>query len=560
MSATKTVLVVENEELIRSSLVSALKFRGFDAAGAPNVSEAHRLVDKMGQSIDVTVLDMRLEDPYYPNITGADLGIDILKANPKWPSEFLIFSGYTQPDYYDAAFRLRTAAYIVKGTLTQDDLIRHIRSLALRRALNVDREDLGKKIEKIAATSHTANAAAIEVCQQVLEPETRACLGLPYVFLLSDSKGTQNCGSDAGLPTGYDPAYEQVQDMVFRRVNDTDPVIFQEEAFEGAPDEKARKVYEKLGGSVFLRLFATQGLRLSIGILRADDESVLLPEDPGKLARILNSYLRPAVIGHLFNVLSTIERAKRNTLLEHTSRFCLYVGQTQLDVLNEAIASKEIAPESPYFQKLKKLALDLRATGNEFSQLSDISAASEAGERKLPSVATADVVEQALREIKEQFPVGEIALESIGQPFKLEIERNDLLVVVLRILQWMVQRQDKIPGDPTLGIRIEYRRQEGRGEIIFTDRSRRLSNPLRKKLFEPFTQATTSPSAMLEEGEDRPGLYLPLYLAKMLVEVKNKGLLEDRSDDLEGKIGHCFVISFPVTEKGALTTETPRGS
>src|SRR2546423_10061382 len=120
MSATKTVLVVENEEPIRSPLVSALQYRGFEAVGAPNVSEARRLIDKMGQNIDVAVLDMRLEDPNYPDLTGADLGSDIRKANPKWPSEFLIFSGFAEPEFYDAAFHLRTAAYIVKGTLTQD--------------------------------------------------------------------------------------------------------------------------------------------------------------------------------------------------------------------------------------------------------------------------------------------------------------------------------------------------------------------------------------------------------------------------------------------------------
>jgi DNA-binding NarL/FixJ family response regulator len=555
MIAAKIILVVEDEESIRSPLVAALKYRGFDAVGAPNVSEARRLIVKMEHHIDVAVLDMSLEDQYYPSITGTDVGMEILNINPKWPPEFLIFSGHTPPDYYNAAFRLQAAAYIVKGTLTQDDLIRHIRSLALRRAFNLHREDIVEKIENIAATSHTPNVAVAEVCRQVLEPETQACLGLPYVFLLSDGKGTQNCGSDAGLPSGYDPAYEQIQALVFGAVNESDPIVFQPELLSRTADAKTPKIYEKLVGSVFLRLFAIYDLRLSIGILRADDEDLSLPEDPVKLARTLSSYLHPTVVGHLFSVLFQLSAinakrdAERRTLLEHTSRFCLYVGQTQLDVLNEGIETKEIDPESQYFQKLKRLALDLRATGNEFSQLSDISPTSESSERKLPAVAIADVVEQAWYEVKEQFPVGEFALQSTGQPFDLGIERNDLLVVVLRILQWMVQRQDKIPGDMAPEIQIAYSRQEGRGEISFTDRSRRLSNPLRKKLFEPFTQATTSPSAILEEGEDRPGLYLPLYLAKMLVEVKNDGLLEDKSDELEGKIGHRFVISFPFAEQ-----------
>jgi DNA-binding NarL/FixJ family response regulator len=548
MSAPKRVLVVEDEEPIRVPLVSALKYRGFEAVGAPNVSEARKLIDKEGQNIDVTVLDMALEDQDHPNLIGTDVGMEIVKANPKYPPEFLILSGHTLPDYYNAALRLGTAAYIVKGTLPQDDLIRHIRSLALRRALNADREDLEEKIEIIAAMSHSPDAAIVEICQRVFAPETRACLGLPYVFLLSDSKGTQNCGCDAGLPPGYAPAYDQVQALVFGAVNDADPIIFQKENLTGAADAKASDIYEKLTGSVFLRLFKAHDLRLSMGILRPDDESAFVPEDPGKLAGILSSYLRPTVIEHLFHVLSllaaTIERTKRNTLLEHTSRFCLYVGQTQLDVLNEAVESKEIESKSQYFQKLKRLASDLRATGNEFSRLSDISPRS--GEETLPPVSVSDVIEQAWREIKEQFPVGELTLEQTGQSFKLEIERDDLLVVFLRVLQWMAQRLDKTPIDVAPGISIHHETQGGRREIIITDRSRRLGNPLRKKLFEPFTQATTSPSSNMEDGKERPGLYLPLYLAKMLVEVKNHGLLEDRSDDLESKIGHRFVISFPI--------------
>ncbi|HEY9286100.1 MAG TPA: hypothetical protein VIP46_21800, partial [Pyrinomonadaceae bacterium] len=70
--------------------------------------------------------------------------------------------------------------------------------------------------------------------------------------------------------------------------------------------------------------------------------------------------------------------------------------------------------------------------------------------------------------------------------------------------------------------------------------------------------AAPQPGAALQLGDDiKPGLYLPLYLAKILVEVKYNGELLDQSDALNGetgeapaesKISHRFVMSLRVVE------------
>jgi DNA-binding NarL/FixJ family response regulator len=558
MSNRKTVLVIEDEDIVRLPLVSALKMRGFAAHGAATVDEARTLIEQLGEHIDVMVLDMRLEDEKYPDMTGADLGLEVRHAHPKWlPPEFLIFSGYKKSEYYEAAWQLGAAAYLIKG-IAQDDLIRHIRSLSLRRALSVERKEIEEQIEHIAQSNDTPSAAIVNFCHQVLASEMRACLGAPSIFLLSDSNGTQNSGSDTDLALGYHPAYERIQALTFGAVNSADPFVFDPKEISSPPDPETQSIYEKLEGGAFLPLFITHGLRLSIGILRAED--VPLPEEPDKLARILSAYLRPAIIEHLLSFLTrlTAINAKKDTerkaLLENTSRFCLYVGQTQLDILDEALSEEKIEAGDEYFHKLKKLALDLCATGNEFSQLSNISgrAESSGGARaNAEPVSVSSVVAQAWREIKEQFPIERLSLKERGEDFHLTIDRNDLLVAVLRVLQWMVQREDKLPAGAEPEINIEYVRGGDYGEILFTDHSRRLGNQLRQKLFEPFTQATAPPLLSNEDGDekaDRPGLYLPLYLAKTLVEVKNNGELEDRSDSVEGKLGHRFVMKFPMTE------------
>src|SRR5207302_1628083 len=110
-------------------------------------------------------------------------------------------------------------------------------------------------------------------------------------------------------------------------------------------------------------------------------------------------------------------------------------------------------------------------------------------------------------------------------PQVLAIERNDLLLAVLRVLQWMVQRTDKVPAGIRPKIVVGYSASAEAVEISFSDLSQRLSPRLRQRLFDPFTQVSTAPP--LSEGAKRPGQYLPLYLAKVLVEIKHNGSLED---------------------------------
>jgi signal transduction histidine kinase len=383
-----------------------------------------------------------------------------------------------------------------------------------------------------------------------------ACLGVPAVFLLTGERGTQNCSLGATLPADYHPAYQAIQDWTFGSLNSSGPFVFSQQEHQNVPDDaQSQAMFERLDGSCFLPIHDGRDMRLSIGLLRADASATVLAEEPTELAGILNSYLRTPIhelLNFLGRMETAIERTKRKTLLEHTSRFCLYVGQTQLDVLNEAATNNEIEPSKEYFQKLKKLALDLQATGNEFSQLSGGAVSAAVGAPRPVSVSS--VVKRAMEEIEGQFLLERLELveRNSAEGFDLAIEQNDLFVTVLRVLQWMAQREDKTPIEvekPT--IEIAYVRNEERDEIHFTDQSRRLGVHLRQKMFEPFTQATPPITSTKEDEEELPGLYLPLYLAKMLVEVKNNGSLEDRSDQLEGAHGHRFVISFPAGEENS---------
>jgi hypothetical protein len=122
----------------------------------------------------------------------------------------------------------------------------------------------------------------------------------------------------------------------------------------------------------------------------------------------------------------------------------------------------------------------------------------------------------------------------------------------------MAQREEKTE-EATPKVEIAYVRGEDRVEIHFTDQSHRLSPQLRQMMFEPFAYGIPPITPTKFDGEDLPGLYLPLYLAKMLVEVKNNGSLEDRSVELDvaGLPGHRFVMSFPTGKENPPESDTP---
>jgi hypothetical protein len=128
----------------------------------------------------------------------------------------------------------------------------------------------------------------------------------------------------------------------------------------------------------------------------------------------------------------------------------------------------------------------------------------------------------------------------------VQADSDDLCIVTSRMLQWFRQRWGDLPEGGAPIITAQCAETNHGSEISFEDRSRRLSKRLREELFIPFTQAISLPMEIAKDN--LPGRYLPFYLAKMLVEEKYRGVLEDHSDELPNDAGHRFVIRFPETE------------
>jgi DNA-binding NarL/FixJ family response regulator len=531
----KKILIVEDRKKQRKALHDALERRGFDVYEAGDVETARGLIAKLAGEIDVMVLDMHLDDRRYPGITGADLGMEAMKAQPTWAPEFLIHSDHqSDMNYYRLAMRLRVAAYLYKSDYDVEQLIPHVRALALRRALSVERADLAPRIEKIGESCQTQSEAIGLFCREILIPELSACLGAPFL-LLRDNEQTVYSGGDLDRSLQADPVYETIEVLTFAANNGMEPFQFDAATVPLVEESRTSQVVQKLDGGAFLSLTPNKDLPLILGILRPDNGAFPLADDPGELARALINYLKPAVLEQFLRLSAywVKNKAKRDARLAEISRIFLYIGQKQLSILEEACNSGQWTEQSLSYQKLHALAIDLNATGAVLSSVKS------ARTEELPIEEVAEFARWVWIEIGGRGVEGVLQVD--GNCW-VKATKEDLFLILSRILQWFMQRFVEYPPEANPEILISCGSTEEGSVIRLEDRSHRLSESLRRQLFDSFNQ--TRPSPQLQPARDHPDVFLPLYLAKALVEEKYNGRLEERSEEIAGDCGHRFIIRF----------------
>lgn len=113
MNDRTSVLIVDDEEVVRRSYLRSLQTTGCQTLAASNGQEAIRLMEQ--QPCDVVLLDLRMP--------GMD-GMDVLKEiKDRWPEcEVVIVTGYPCVETAKQAVRLGAQNYISKP-LAPNDLI-----------------------------------------------------------------------------------------------------------------------------------------------------------------------------------------------------------------------------------------------------------------------------------------------------------------------------------------------------------------------------------------------------------------------------------------------------
>ena len=546
-AAAKMVWVVENKESVRLPLLKNLTLRGFKATGAASREEVRRLVRESSEEVDVAVLDLNLDDTREPTTNGLDAGQDIIENQPALPPKRIVYSDHTDTEYYKAVSTSGVDAYIPKRARDgATKLYNQVRTSGLVRALSPVRAEISGKIERIAEQNLNRLEEATKICLEAIAPEVDVCLDVPCIFLLSRGSTTQVLGHKGAAGVEAFIKADQVQDKIFAEKEKKDSKPFSlTSADRNDPLDGQNSLFQQLDRSSFLALFEEDDLRVSMGILSAPKGTPLWEEkDPQQLAGNLIRELSQPIVKQ-FKYLSHVKSIIENTKLKHTSGFCLYVGETQSNALEESLEKGEIEDTNACFRKVKRLADDLRATGIEFSRLIE-APRTKTCVADLQKTSAHEVINEAWNMVKKRGST--LELRQNGSTLDLTIPRQDLLVAAVRMLEWLAQRQDRIPREAPKAVEVVYSREPGRAAISFIDHSRRLGGQIRRRLFEPFTQGTTTLTNTKNQGDTQPGLYLPLYLAKTLLTVKNHGSLEDRTDELKSEHGHCFLFTFPVEE------------
>jgi DNA-binding NarL/FixJ family response regulator len=538
MRKKKTVAIVENQKHQREALQMMLERLGLRAFGAATVAEAYKLIEELGDGLDVMALDMSLADPEARNVTGADIAIRMRDLHPDWTPERLIITAYPTAVNYRLALRLGVAAFLSKDEAVLEDFVRHIRVLALKRSLRADRPQVMLTLASVSASAKTLSGAVDKFCREMLAEELDACLGAPYLLLLTDEGGAQNVATNTDIPTGYLPLYEDVQAVAHGITKFDTPYVTWEHDADNPPSgatEAERRAMARLEGAALLPLASVRDFRLTLALFNVRPGESDYAEDAGQLAAVLARHVRPSIIEHFLSILIQLDTQKR-AMLKSISYLCHYIGHEQQRIVEGGVTLGHLREESGTLRSLRLMADDLRQTGAVLSSAAD-------GPRKgaLTTLEMRSLIDQEFRSLRG---LPDMNLEALH----LRAEGNcrvrageDLGIAVKCVLQWLTQRHTQTPSGVAAGITVLCAEREDGSSVTFEDRSRRLPREVREHLFEPFS---TSLTLLAGAGRGGPGVYLPLYLSKVIVEEKYGGRLEDESDGMEGEVGHRLVMRF----------------
>lgn len=534
------VMVLEDFEVTRLALKLELEVRGFTVYAAATVREARELTAEHGKVFEVAVLDMRLEDKEFTGLTGADIGMELLRQALRPPAvsapEFVIYSAYARVDYYRQALRLGAAVYLEKNKYSASDVVLYVRALVLRRALNIRNPMILEKIRQIADSSQSQMQAVSRFCSEVLQVELARVLRVPFVLLLTETRdnGVLYAGGSLNLPEQAHQLYRDLQSLIFLP-GENEPLVIIPDQLRTAGVHDEEGLLGLMRDAAFIPLAETDEIRLSLGILQEDTSAT---EMAAKLANAMAQVFRSTLLDHLFSLTARWAEAnvKRKEILTATAKFCLHVGQEYVAILDEAGRSGELPTgEKPaYVRRLQALGEDLRDAGEVLEDLNE-----EAPHRV--EIHGAEQVQRVWRHLARQQEL------QAAEAFKLEgdcavyVNPADFYIAVSQILRWFLQRTPDRPEDQTPSLRVCLGKDDddGKAEIWFQDSSYRIPAKLREQLFEPFAAGDRS-------SEGLRGRRLGLYLAKMVIETRNRGSVEDRSHELHGDLGHLLLLRLPA--------------
>jgi DNA-binding NarL/FixJ family response regulator len=159
----KTVLIVEDETVLRESLAELLSEEGYDILQAANGKEAYEIA--LQRPLDVVLTDVRM-----PEMDGLTATRAIKQISPK--TCVVIITTHEHTDYLLAALKAGAAGYLLKD-VTRQDLLSAVRRV-LRGESILDSDVASRALQRLASEAGPAD----EPTPERLTPREREVLRL----------------------------------------------------------------------------------------------------------------------------------------------------------------------------------------------------------------------------------------------------------------------------------------------------------------------------------------------------------------------------------------------
>ena len=262
MNSNTTILIVDDEPLIRKSLFEILKMKGYSCLMASGSKEALELIHK--QNVDIVISDMKL-----PEMSGIELLRKIKKTQPQ--IEVIMMTGYGSIETAVEAMKLKAFDYITKP-IVDDEIKMVIEKIIEKKELLQENKNL-KKI--VARSKRDSFNGMIGACEEMLGVYNliESIASTNATILITGESGT----GKGVLARAIHQCDQSRRDMPFVEVScgALSETLLESELFGHAKGSFTGAIKDKLGrfevangGTIFLDEIDTCSPGLQIKLLR----------------------------------------------------------------------------------------------------------------------------------------------------------------------------------------------------------------------------------------------------------------------------------------------------
>lgn len=266
--SNKSILIVEDEQVLRESLAELFAGEGYEVLQAANGRIARDLV--LGRSVDVVLTDVRM-----PEMDGISLLDHLRQIVPETP--VIVLTAYATVDSAVEAMRKGASDYVLKPVQLDEILLR------IDRALHVKELVQNRRVitEQLAQTSTFHNLVGKSASMAKLFEMVRKLSGVKSNVLIIGESGTGKELFARALhyngPLRTKPFVAVNCGSIPATLIESELFGYRRGAFTGAIRDKVGYFEAANGGTLFLDELSTLPMAVQSSLLRVLEERVVVP-------------------------------------------------------------------------------------------------------------------------------------------------------------------------------------------------------------------------------------------------------------------------------------------